>query len=109
MPDFLALHAAVLVAASRCATSYVVGPARPAAGTMPNRRWNFLIAAQSAADCLPSTVTVPYPPSFLRYPSTCFWYAPVGQLAVAACAAGATDVTPNVAPANAATAIAARR
>jgi hypothetical protein len=66
VPDFLALQDDVFVAARRFATSYVVGPASPATGLMPNRFWNFLIAAQSAADCLPSTLTVPYPPIFLR-------------------------------------------
>src|SRR5687768_18052319 len=72
IPDFLALQAATFVLARRLATSNVVGPASPAAGLTPYRCWNFLIAAQSAADCLPSTVTVPKPPSFLRYVSTCF-------------------------------------
>src|SRR3712207_3805786 len=50
VPFFAALHAAVLVDASRFATSLVVGPARPWTGLMPYRVWNFLIAAQSAAD-----------------------------------------------------------
>ena len=72
IPDFFALHDAMFVAARRCATSNVVGPARPAAGWMPYRFWNFLIAARSAADCLPSTVILPKPPSFFRYVSTCF-------------------------------------
>jgi hypothetical protein len=33
------------VQAMRLATSKVVGPAAPDAGTMPKRCWNFLIAA----------------------------------------------------------------
>jgi hypothetical protein len=84
VPDFFALQFEVLVLARRLATPYVVGPARPATGLIPYRDWNFLIAAQSLADCLPSTETDPKPPSFLRYPSTCFWYLPVEHEAAAA-------------------------
>ena len=72
VPVFFALQAEVLVPARRLATPLVTGPAYPATGRMSYRFWNFLIAAQSAADCLPSTLTDPKPPSFLRYPSTCF-------------------------------------
>ncbi|GHJ57002.1 hypothetical protein Nm8I071_63090 [Nonomuraea sp. TT08I-71] len=38
-----------------------------------------MIAAQSAADCLPSTVSVPKPPSRFRYVSTAFWCSPCGH------------------------------
>ena len=46
---------------------------------MPYRIWNFLIAAQSAADCSPSTVSVPKPPSRVRYVSTARWCSPCGH------------------------------
>ena len=57
--DLLALQVDVFVFASRLATSCVVGPARPAAGLMPKRLWNFLMAAQSVFDCFPSTLSLP--------------------------------------------------
>jgi hypothetical protein len=54
----------------RRATSAVVGPARPAAGLMPNLAWNFLMVAQSSSDWAPSAVTVPYAPISAREAST---------------------------------------
>lgn len=74
-----ALQRLVSVVARRFATSYVVGPARPWGGRMSYRFWNFLMAAQSAADCRPSTVTRPKPPSCARYVSTARWCSPCGQ------------------------------
>ncbi|CAM5348585.1 hypothetical protein SCYAM73S_01559 [Streptomyces cyaneofuscatus] len=48
----------------------VSGPAYPMVGVIPWAFWNFWIALQSAADCLPST-------GRFRNFSTCFWYGPV--------------------------------
>jgi hypothetical protein len=74
-----ALQLVVSVVARRWATSRVVGPARPSTGRMPYLFWNFLMAAQSAADCRPSTVTAPNPPRRARYVSTARWCWPCGQ------------------------------
>jgi hypothetical protein len=70
------LQRRVSVSASRRATSRVVGPARPWAGRMSYRRWNLMIAAQSAADCRPSTVIGPNPPRRRSWISTARWCSP---------------------------------
>src|SRR5690242_3490372 len=80
----LARSASVLLVAIRPATLAVDGPARPWAGLIPYRAWNFLIAAQSAADCTPSSVTGPYPPSCANAASTGRCRSPCGQPAGAA-------------------------
>src|SRR6266511_145373 len=75
----LACSAAVRLTAIRRATLAVVAPALPLAGLMPKRCWNFLIAAQSAADWRPSTVTGPYAPIWASAVSTSSCRSPCGQ------------------------------
>src|SRR5689334_1313355 len=77
--EHFARSVAVWLVAIRRATSAVLGPARPWAGLIPYRFWNFLIAAQSSADWTPSTVTDPYPPICARAASTSRWRSPCGQ------------------------------
>src|SRR5690242_15797950 len=71
--------AALRLPAMRRATSAVVAPARPLAGLMPKRLWNFLIVAQSASDCWPSTVIGPNEPISASHASTCWCLSPCGQ------------------------------